>query len=59
MALHGFTGLFARYDTDGSGELDVNEFFTAVRNDLGIGTDTMVDDELKKLFAEVDVRFSC
>ena len=39
----------------GSGELDVDEFFTAVRTDLGIGTDIMEDDELKRLFAEVDV----
>ena len=55
VALHGFKKLFARYDTDGSGELDTAEFFAAVRVDLGIGTDTMTDDELLALFRQVDV----
>ena len=78
VALHGFTGLFARCelsilsiwfcsqfrltrhaprsdDTDGSGELDTEEFFAAVRNDLAIGVDTITDTELESLFKQVDV----
>jgi Ca2+-binding EF-hand superfamily protein len=55
VALHGFTGLFARYDTDGSGELDMSEFFAAVRSDLGIDVTIMTDDELEALFRQVDV----
>jgi len=42
-------------DTDGSGELDTEEFFAAVRNDLAIGVDTITDTELESLFKQVDV----
>ena len=54
VVLHGFTGLFARYDTDGSGDLDAEEFFAAVRTDLAIGVETITDTELESLFATVD-----
>ena len=46
---------FAELDTDGSGELDTEEFFAAVRNDLAIGVDTITDTELESLFKQVDV----
>lgn len=33
----GWTALFQSYDTDGSGELDFDEFLTAARTNLKIG----------------------
>ena len=42
-------------DTDGSGELDMKEFATAVRKDLAIGDDIITDAELESLFKQVDV----
>jgi hypothetical protein len=38
VARQGFEALFKRYDEDGNGELDLGEFFQAVRNDLGMPT---------------------
>ena len=50
----GFEALFKRYDADGSGELDEEEFTTAVRMDLGVSEGTLSPPELKLLFRAVD-----
>ncbi len=52
---YGFEALFKQYDDDGNGELDMEEFTTAVRNDLQIGRDLLPDHELRKMFYAVDV----
>ena len=51
---HGFQALFKQYDDDGNGELDINEFAAAVRDDLHIGRDVLPDYELRKMFYAVD-----
>jgi Ca2+-binding EF-hand superfamily protein len=51
---HGFDALFKQYDDDGNGELDMDEFTTAVRNDLQIGVDVLPNHELRKMFYAVD-----
>ena len=51
----GWGKLFARYDTDGSGELDFGEFAKAVRADCGINEDVVSDEDLKTMFDAVDV----
>lgn len=51
---YGFDTLFKQYDDDGNGELDMEEFTSAVRNDLQIGRDIMPDHELRKMFYAVD-----
>lgn len=55
VAVHGFKTLFARYDVDRSGELDIHEFTAAIRTDLAIDSRTLSDDELFGLFGAVDV----
>lgn len=50
----GWSLLFARYDTDGSGDLDFGEFSTAVRSDCGINQDVVSDEDLKRMFDAVD-----
>ena len=50
--------LFKQYDRDNSGDLDYEEFTSAVRKDAKIppdGPDGMSDKELRKLFRQVDV----
>ena len=46
--------LFKQYDEDGSGELDMEEFSHAVRNDLGVSKEMLKDHELRKMFYAVD-----
>lgn len=48
-----FDKLFASLDTDGSGELDRDEFTEAVRSSLKIDTATLSDEELVVLFDAV------
>ena len=50
----GWTTIFEMYDDDASGELDIEEFTTAVRMDLGVSEGTMSPPELKLLFRAVD-----
>ena len=47
--------LFARYDRDGSGELDLEEFIKAVRKENGITIKDMDNALLKRLFRHIDV----
>ena len=47
--------LFARYDDDGSGEMDVGEFTKAVRQDCGIAEAVVNDAELEEMFKAVDI----
>eukprot|EP01043_Picozoa_sp_COSAG02_P108617 COSAG02_NODE_44664_length_364_cov_0.762264_1_plen_42_part_10 len=35
----GLQRLFARYDDDGSGSLDIGEFFHVIRTDLGVSAE--------------------
>ena len=55
VMIHGFDGLFKKYDADGSGELDMEEFTNAVRTDLNIPSSMLPDHELRKMFYAVDV----
>ena len=50
----GWSKLFARYDTDGSGELDFGEFEQAVRTDCGLNEDVVPKADLQKMFDAVD-----
>ena len=54
VGTHGFTALFKRYDADGSGELDEEEFTQAVRSDLGVDEKKLSPKDLKQLFGAVD-----
>ena len=54
VAENSFDKLFASLDTDGSGELDRDEFTEAVRSSLKIDTATLSDAELVVLFDAVD-----
>ena len=54
MAWQGFEALFKRYDEDGSGALDLEEFRKAVRADLGMSEATMSTQELDMLFNAFD-----
>ena len=54
VVAHGFDALFKQYDEDGSGELDMEEFSHAVRNDLGVSKEMLKDHELRKMFYAVD-----
>ena len=54
VGTHGFAALFKRYDADGSGELDEEEFTKAVRSDLGVDEEKLNAKELKQLFNAVD-----
>lgn len=51
---YGFSVLFSRLDTDGSGELDQEEFQNAVRTELGILETDISDMEVRRIFAAVD-----
>ena len=55
VAENSFDKLFASLDTDGSGELDREEFSEAVRSSLKIDTATLSDAELVVLFDAVDM----
>ena len=48
----GWSELFKAYDTDGSGELDEEEFLTAAESNLGAD---FPSTDLKRLFDAVDV----
>jgi hypothetical protein len=50
----GFEAVFARYDSDQSGELDSEEFVKACREDIGISADDVPNNDLAKLFNSVD-----
>ena len=50
----GFSVLFDRLDTDGSGELDQEEFIGAVRTELGIAVQDIGDAEVVQIFGAVD-----
>ena len=43
-----------RYDRDGSGELDHEEFVRAIRRDTHISRSSMSDRELRAVFALID-----
>ena len=50
-----WTALFARYDKDGSGELDDEEFRRAIRLDAKVSRATMSDEEINQIFDWVDI----
>eukprot|EP01052_Picozoa_sp_SAG31_P026410 SAG31_NODE_2390_length_5804_cov_2.122699_3_plen_285_part_00 len=50
----GWQTLFQNYDTDGSGELDPEEFIAAVRKDCQLQPEQVSDDELEELFCMID-----
>jgi Ca2+-binding EF-hand superfamily protein len=54
VARQGWQALFARYDVDGSGDIDFDEFSSAARTDLEMSVDTISDDDLRQLFVQAD-----
>jgi len=50
-----WAALFARYDKDNSGELDVDEFRRAIRLDAKVSRATMSDEEINQIFDWVDL----
>lgn len=50
----GWVDIFKHYDTDGSGELDWEEFRKAVRRHGRMSIRSVSDDDLKEVFAIVD-----
>jgi Ca2+-binding EF-hand superfamily protein len=50
----GWAALFARYDSDGSGDIDFDEFAAAARTDCGIAPGVIADEELRELFSQAD-----
>ena len=50
----GWSRLFDTFDTDGSGELDVDEFIHALRADCGVSTEDVGDPELREIFKVID-----
>ena len=50
-----WTALFARYDKDNSGELDVDEFRRAIRLDAKVSRAAMSDEEINQVFDWVDI----
>lgn len=54
VAALGWQALFDRFDVDGSGQLDADEFIAAVRNEMDISEASVNDDELRLLFEQVD-----
>ena len=51
----GWIKLFQKYDTDGGGSLEFDEFNTIVREDCGIKEKTVDESGLKELFNAVDL----
>ena len=47
-----------RYDTDGSGELDLAEFSQAVRKECQLSARLIGDGELREIFDVIDVDHS-
>ena len=48
--------MFAAFDQDGSGELDLEEFARFVRLDMGISGHKLADDALAQLFRRIDAQ---
>eukprot|EP01050_Picozoa_sp_SAG11_P024072 SAG11_NODE_5025_length_1687_cov_1.195844_3_plen_61_part_00 len=46
----GWAALFKQYDSDGSGDLDFNEFARAVRTDCALPVEAVTNEELQELF---------
>lgn len=55
VAVVGWQALFDRFDTDGSGQLDMAEFIDAVRHDMDISNQIITDDQLRALFQQVSI----
>ena len=53
MAVFGWQALFDRFDTDGSGQLDMAEFIEAVRREMDLSDQIVTDDQLRALFKQV------
>ena len=51
----GWTHLFHQFDDDESGELDMDEFVHAIREECGVRVEEVGDPELKEVFAIIDV----
>eukprot|EP01052_Picozoa_sp_SAG31_P039964 SAG31_NODE_5670_length_2392_cov_1.739206_2_plen_588_part_01 len=54
MTEFGFLAMFTRIDSDGSGDLDVDEFIQVAREECHIKSSSVSDDELRLIFTEVD-----
>jgi Ca2+-binding EF-hand superfamily protein len=50
----GWSKLFQQFDTDGSGELDEDEFISALREDCGVSAQEVGDPELREVFNIID-----
>ena len=46
--------MFAKFDDDGSGDLDADEFIQVARKECNISMSSVSDAELRQIFAQVD-----
>lgn len=46
--------LFRKFDTDGSGDLDMSEFILAIRKGGKVNKDQMSDRDIRRLFRLID-----
>ena len=54
VAIHGFKSVFDRHDYDGSGALDLAEFTTVIRTDMGISEQSISAKDISSMFTAVD-----
>merc|ERR1712190_393578 len=53
-AVGSFSKLFSFFDRDGSGRLEVKEFFNLIRRDLGLSLRLVPDSAVIAVFSDVD-----
>ena len=54
MQMSSFDRMFAEYDEDGNGQLELEEFTAVVREELAMATHKLSDDDVARLFHRVD-----
>jgi len=54
VSIYGWKKLFDKFDEDGSGGLDCEEFTTAVRAESGLTVEDVSDEDMREIFAMID-----